>query len=136
MAAKFEEMSLDGFAHWMKEQFKEEQEHAMKIYEYLLERGETVTLEAIAKPEAKWDKPIEAFEAAYEHEQKVTGLINDIMELAIEVKDYPTVSLMNWYVDEQVEEEANVSHIVEQLKYAKDNSSVVLMLDRHLNERA
>ncbi len=135
MAAKFEEMSLSGFAHWMKEQFKEEQEHAMKIFDYLVSRGETVELESIKKPEASWNEPIDAFKLALEHEKLVTSQITDIMETAVEVKDYPTVQLMNWYVAEQVEEEANVNHIIDQLEYAENEKSVILMLDRHLSER-
>ncbi len=136
MAAQFEDMSLPGFAHWMREQFKEEEEHALKIFDYLLERGEKVELKAIEKPDVKWEKPIEAFEAAYEHEKLVTGMINNIMDIAIEVKDYPTVTLMNWYVDEQVEEEANTSHLVEQLRYAEDHKPAILAIDKQLAERA
>ncbi len=136
MAAQFDEMSLTGFSHWMREQFKEEEEHALKIYDYLLERGQKVELMQIEKPDIKWEKPIEAFEAAYEHEKHVTSLIHRIMDIAIEVKDYPTISLMNWYVDEQVEEEANTSYIVDQLKYAKDNDTAILAIDRQLSQRA
>lgn len=135
MAAKFEEKSLTGFAHWMREQFKEEQEHAMKIFDFINSRGEKVELMPIPKPEAEWEEPIEAFKLAYEHEKKVTGLITEIMDTAIEVKDYPTVALMNWFVQEQVEEEENVIKIIEQLNYAQDNKSVILMLDRQLADR-
>ncbi len=135
MAAKFEEKSLSGFAHWMREQFIEEQEHAMKIFNYLVSRGETIELDAIQKPEAEWDTPIEAFQLALEHEKLVTSQISDIMAHAIKVKDYPTVQLMNWYVEEQVEEEANVNHVIDQLAYAGEDKSAILMLDRHLGER-
>lgn len=135
MAAQFEKMSLTGFAHWMKEQFKEEQEHALKIFDYLTSRGEKVELFEIKKPELQWNEPIEAFKLAYEHEKLVTKLITEIMDIAIEVKDYPTVNLLNWYVQEQVEEEDNVSAIIDRLDYAQDNKSVILMLDKDLGER-
>ncbi len=135
MAAKFEEMSLTGFAHWMREQFKEEQEHAMKIFDYLIARGEKVELKEIQTPNDKWTKPVEAFKLALEHEKLVTSQITDIMETAMQVKDYPTVQLMNWYVAEQVEEEANVNEIIDKFSYINENQSNILMLDKLLGER-
>ncbi len=134
LSAHFEAKSLNGFAHWMREHFKEEQEHALKIFDFLLQRGEMAELDTVKKPEVKWESPLEAFKAAYEHEKFVTQLITDLMDIAIEVKDYNAVNLLNWYIDEQVEEESTVGYIVDQLTYAKDNDAAIFMLDKELGQ--
>lgn len=135
MAAYFESINLHGFASWMRVQTGEEKNHAMKIYDFIIERGGGVTLEAIAKPVSQWKSPLAAFEAAYKHEQKVTGLINDLVELAAKEKDHATGIFLQWFVTEQVEEEKNASEIVAKLQLLKDSAGSMFMLDKELGKR-
>lgn len=135
MSACFENINFPGFAKWMRMQSKEEVGHAMKIYEYLIERGERVVLTQIKTPKAEWKSPLDAFKGALAHEEKVTALINSLMDLAIKLKDHAAVSFLQWYVDEQVEEEANATGIVEQLKMVKENAPALLMFDNVLGKR-
>jgi ferritin len=125
MAAQFEADNLKGFAHWMDVQAKEEQNHARKIYEFLVDRGGRVALKAIAAPP----------EESYAHEQKVTGLIHNLVDLARAEKDHAAEVFLAWFVTEQVEEEANASEIVERLKLLKDHAQGLFMLDAHLGKR-
>lgn len=136
MAAYFEEQNLPGFANWMRVQFEEEQFHAMKFFDYVNERGGRVKLGAIEQPQIEWDSPIAAFEATYEHEQHVTSLINNLMDLAIEERDHAMKSFLNWYIDEQVEEEANVTSLLDQLKLIDGKGHGMLMLDIELAQRS
>jgi ferritin len=136
MAAYFEDRNLGGFANWMIVQAKEEKFHAMKLYRYLNERGGRVKLMTIEDPEFEWDSVLKVFEEAYAHEQKVTGMINDLVDLAISEKDHATRSMLQWYVDEQVEEEATAENIVERLKMIKDHSPSILMMDREMGSRS
>jgi ferritin len=136
MVAYFESENLSGFANWMKAQTQEETTHAMKIFDYVIERGGTVTLKSIAEPPAKWKSPLAAFEAAYKHEQMVTGRINDLVNLAIAEKDHATNAFLQWFVNEQVEEETSVSKIVEQLKMIEGAPGEFFMIDRELGKRA
>ena len=119
----------------MRKQASEEIEHAMKIFNYINERGDKVVLTQIATPKEKWQSPLEAFTDAYKHEKKVTGLINKLVELASELKDHATYSFLQWYVDEQVEEEAQTSEIVEKLKMINDQTCGVFMMDKELGAR-
>lgn len=135
MAAYFESEDLTGFAHWMEMQAAEEQEHAMKFYGFINERGGRVTLHAIDQPPADFDSVLAVFEATYEHEQTVTSLINDLYALALEENDYAGQSFLQWFVDEQVEEEANASHILAQLRMIDGKAQGLLMLDRALGQR-
>jgi ferritin len=135
MAAHFESTGLPGFANWMRNQAKEEQFHAMKFFDYLNERGGRVQLKAIEEPPHKWDSPLRIFEETYVHEQKVTGLINDLVDLAFEEKDHATYNMLQWFVDEQVEEEANASEIVDKLKLIGDDTSTLFMLDQEFAKR-
>jgi ferritin len=135
MAAYFESINLPGFAGWMRVQTSEEKAHAMKMYDFIIERGGRVALEAIAKPTDEWKSPLAAFEAAYKHEQKVTGLINDLVELAAKEKDHATGIFLQWFVTEQVEEEKNASEIVNKLQLLKDSAGSMYMLDRELGKR-
>jgi len=135
MVAYFESTSLPGFANWMKVQTQEEVSHAMKIYDYLNERGGRVTLKSIAEPPREWKSPLDAFEAAYRHEQKVTGLINALVNLAIEEKDHAANIFLQWFVNEQVEEEKSADEIVRKLKLMADAPGVVYMLDNELGRR-
>lgn len=135
MAAYFEDQSLPGFANWMRVQFEEEQFHALKFYGYVNERGGRVVLEAIDKPETEWPNIISVFENVLAHEEHVTSLINDLVTLAIEERDYASQNFLQWYVDEQVEEEANVHALLDQLKRVNGEGHAILMLDRELASR-
>jgi ferritin len=135
MAAHFEAKNLNGFANWMKVQAAEEQEHAMKFYEYVFDRGEKVTLKAISAPPSEWKSSLELFERVLEHEQKVTSLINNIYAAAVKENDYPTQVMLHWFIDEQVEEEKNAAEIVAQLQLIDAHGTAVLMLDHQLAKR-
>ena len=135
MAAHFEAESLEGFGQWMRMQAKEEVEHAMRLFDYLLRRGEEVELESVGKPEASFDSPLSIFEQALSHEKKVTGLINDLYELAVEKNDYPTQLELQWFIDEQVEEEDSVGRVVEQLEMVGESNAGLFMLDQRLGSR-
>ena len=136
MAAYFEAQNLKGMAKWMIAQYGEEQGHAKKLYGYILERGGKVTLEAIDKPKTDWDSPAEAFEEAYEHEQKVTTMINDLVDMAQSENDKASVAMLQWFVTEQVEEEASTSEIADKLKLIKGAPQGLFMMDHALGARA
>lgn len=135
MAAHFHSVNLPGIANWMEVQAKEENGHGMKLYGYVHDRLGRVALKAIAAPETEWASPLAAFQAVAEHEQKVTGMINKLVEQARDEKDYATDSMLTWFVSEQVEEEASADAIVQQLKMIKDSGSGLLMLDKALAKR-
>ncbi len=135
MAGYFSAQNLSGCAHWMELQYMEESEHAMKIFKYINDRGGRVRLDAIEKPQAEWESPMAAFEAAYKHEQYITGRINDLMKLAVELNDYTTQSFLQWYLNEQVEEEANVDEIVQSFHLMGNDKRGLFMLDRELKRR-
>jgi ferritin len=135
MAAFFEARDLKGFASWMKAQAQEEVGHAMRIFQYIYDRGGAVTLQAIDGPPTEWDAPLAAFEAAYEHERHVTKLIHGLTAQADEASDYATRNMLEWFIDEQVEEESTADTIVQRLKLAGDNAGALLILDRELGDR-
>lgn len=136
IGAWFEEKNLEGFAAWMKSQAFEELSHAMRFYNHILERGGKIELHALEKPEVEWSTPVEAFQAAYEHELKVTGMINNLVELAQAEKDNAAIyGILNWFVEEQIEEEEQTSTAMEKLKMAEGSSEVLLMLDREFGAR-
>jgi ferritin len=135
MAAHAESANLPGFGNWLRKQAEEELSHAMKLYAYVNERGGRVVLQQIDQPPVEFESPLKMFEQVYEHEQKVTALIHGLYEVATEAKDYATQSLLKWFIDEQVEEEANASLIVEQLKMAGGKGQALLMMDRSLAQR-
>jgi ferritin len=136
MSAHFAEKDFDGFSTWMRLQAQEEVAHAMKLYNYVLERGGHVELEAVAAPEKELGTPLKIFQTALAHEQKITGMIHDLYELARTHKDYATEIELNWFVTEQVEEEASAGRAVERLKRAGDNMSALLMLDQQFGVRS
>jgi ferritin len=136
MAAHFEALNWEGFAGWMKHQAQEEMEHAMRLFNHLTRRGGRVVLKAIGEPPLDFGTPLEAFEKALAHEQHITGTITALYELALEVKDYPAQLELQWFIDEQVEEEENTGRVVELLKMAGDNKGALLMLDRELAKRS
>jgi ferritin len=135
MAACFEAANFAGMAQWMRAQAEEEKMHAMKFFDFIVDRGGRVTLTAIDAPETEWDSPLAAFEAAYAHEQKVTGLINDLVKLARSENDAATDTFLQWFVTEQVEEEKNADGIVQKLKMVKDAPHGLLMMDSELGQR-
>ncbi|MBN1394980.1 MAG: ferritin [Pirellulales bacterium] len=135
MAAHLEAENFRGMAQWMRAQSGEETAHAMKIYDYVLERNGRVTLARIDGPKTKWASPLELFEDAYAHEQKVTAMINNLMDLAVEEKDHASHDFLEWFVTEQVEEESNASAIVEQLKLVGDSGVGLYMIDQQLGQR-
>lgn len=135
MVAYFESINLKGFANWMRVQVQEENAHAMKMYDYLIERGGEVILAAIDAPPTTWKSPVDVFEATYAHEQLVTSRINKIISLAMKEDDHATYNEYQWFVAEQVEEEANASGILAQLKLIDGNPSALFMIDRELATR-
>lgn len=135
MAAHFLANNLDGFANWMLVQNQEETAHAMKFYHFINERGGRVHLDIIAKPEGEWSSPLEVFEATLRHEQKVTGLINHLVDVAMAERDHASNAFLQWFITEQVEEEAAAETIIQNLKLAGDNPQALLMLDRELGTR-
>jgi len=135
MAAYFESTNLAGFANWMQVQTQEENFHSMKFYNYINERGGRVKLSQIDAPPAEWNSPLAVFEATLKHEQKVTSLINDLMFVARNEKDNASEIFLQWFVNEQVEEEDNVSTLLGQLKLIKDNPHALFMIDRELSQR-
>jgi ferritin len=135
MAAFFESKDLSGFASWMRVQAQEELNHAMKFYDYLVQRGARVTLTRIEDPPDEWESPVALFEHVYEHEQMVTGLINNLVNLAIELGDHATNNFLQWYVAEQVEEEDSANGVLQKVKLAGDAPSGLFMLDNELGQR-
>jgi ferritin len=135
MSAYFESINLGGFANWMRVQAQEEVGHAMRFYNHVVERRSRVTVSAITAPPVSWKSPLNAFEDAFKHEQKVTGLIYDIASIATAEKDHATMSMLKWFIDEQVEEESSTDAIVQKLKMIGSNTGGLYMLDRELSQR-
>lgn len=135
MKAYFERLNLKGFVNWFNVQVQEEHAHAMGMFDYVHERGGEVELEAIEKPETKWESPLACFEQVLSHEEFVTSRINALMDVADEVKDRAALSFLNWYLKEQVEEEANVGGVLATLRLIGDDKKALLMLDKELAAR-
>jgi ferritin len=135
MAAYFEDRNLSGFAHWMRVQEAEEREHAMKFYDFILERGGKVLLKAIDAPKTEWKTTLEIAEEVAAHEAKVTASIYALYETALKEKDYPAQIMLQWFISEQVEEEKNAADIVANLKLIEEGRTAVLMLDHQLAKR-
>jgi len=137
MAAYFESINLKGFSSWMQVQAREEHAHGMKFFDYLVAQGARISMDAIEAPPAEWATPLEAFEHVLGHEQKVTGLIHDLMELAMSEMDHATATMLQWFVSEQVEEEANATETVFKMKLASAEKGAVLLylLDHELGKR-
>lgn len=135
MAAYLESEDLSGFAQFFKVQVEEERFHAMKFFDFLNDRGGKVILTAIEAPKTDFSSPEEIFKLAYEHEKFVTESINHLMELAIKENDYALRSFLQWYIDEQVEEEATMNKYVSQLRRMGNNGHGILMIDKELSQR-
>lgn len=129
------ERSLGGAASWMRQQAMEEHVHAMKLVDFLLDRGGAVTLQAIPAMGGKWKSMLQVFESAQAHEQKVSASIHRLYALAVKAGDYPAQTMLHWFITEQVEEEASSAAIVDRLRMAGDNPAALLMLDAELGAR-
>lgn len=136
MAAHFDSSNLPGCAHWMKKQASEENNHAMKFYSFMNDRGSKVVLEGIDKPQSEYVSIKAVFEKSLEHEKKVTASINNIYSIAKACGDTAAEVMLHWFINEQVEEEKNVMDILAQLKVVKEDSAAVLFFDKHLGKRA
>jgi len=136
MSAYAGKIGLKGFANWFMVQYHEEMFHAMKIYEYIQSQGEDVKLVSLATPPCTFESPLDMFTQTLTHEQYITQSINDLMDLAISMKDHATHIFLQWYVTEQIEEEENDNDIIQKLNLIGDNPHGLLMLDRELADRA
>ncbi len=135
MAAHFEAANLGGFASWMRLQAIEEQEHAMKFFDFILDRGGKVALQAIDQPQVDFGSPLAVFEKVLAHEQHVTSLIHKLYAQAIKDEDYASQVFLNWFVTEQVEEEKTAATILETLKLIGDKSNAIFQMDHQLGKR-
>lgn len=136
MSAYFDSKNLSGMTQWMKLQSQEEYEHAMKFYDFILRLGGKVKLSAIEEPQTDWESPLKVFEDSLHHEQYISKSIHQLMDLAIEESHHPTKSFLQWFVDEQVEEEDSVQQVVENFKMIGDDKGALFMLDRELGARS
>jgi len=136
MSAHFQAENLPGFAHWMRVQYKEETTHAMKLFDYIYERGGCVLLGKIEQPPSKFKSALEIFKQVLAHEEKITKAINKLYELALKEKDYPTQIMLQWFIKEQVEEEKNDNDVIAQLEMIGDAPAAMVMLDRQMGARS
>jgi len=135
MAAYFDHMGLSGFAHWMKIQYQEESAHALRFFNYVTERGGKVVLKAVAQVPVDFDGIVDIYEKTLVHEVHVSSLINNLMNVAISANDHASQSFLKWFIDEQVEEEANVEKILATLKLINGQGNGIFMMDRELAQR-
>lgn len=135
MAAYFGSQNLKGMAQWMRMQVQEENMHGMKFFDFINERGGKVALAKIKEPKTEWRSPLDVFEDTCEHEGKITSLINELVDLAIKEKDHAANGFLQWFVTEQVEEEATVQEIRDKLKLIGDNPVALFMIDQELGQR-
>ena len=135
MASYFDSINLQGCANWMRIQNQEEMFHTLKFFDFVSERGSRVKLTAVEAPETEWASPLAAFEATLAHEQHVTALVNKLVDLAVEESDHATNNFLQWFVGEQVEEEATADGILQQLLLMKDAPGGLFMMDRELAGR-
>jgi len=135
MAAYFDSINLKGFSSWMRVQAMEEQAHVKKFYDFLTARGGRVILSEIKTPPYEWESPLAVFEEVLKHEQSVTSLINGLVDLSIELKDHASNSFLQWFVTEQVEEEASADDVLQSLKLNTDNPGGLFIVDKELAQR-
>lgn len=136
IASYFENIPLDGFGKWFRKQAEEEHEHAMKIYNYIIDRNMHVDLRDIPKPPSKFKSISEVFELALEHEKKVTHWIHQIYDLAVKEKDHATHVFLQWFITEQVEEEKNANDNLDQINFIGNDKAAILVMDQNLGKRA
>lgn len=135
IASYFENIPLDGFGKWFRKQAQEEHEHAMKIYNYIIDRNMHVHLQAIGKPQHQFKSIQEVFELALEHERKVTHWIHQIYDLAVQEKDHATHVFLQWFITEQVEEEKNAQDNLDQIVFIGDDKAALFVLDQNFSKR-
>ena len=135
MAARMEQLHLKGFAHWLRLQWQEETQHALKFYDYLLQRDGVVELKELGMPMFTAETPLDIFELVLEHEQYITRRINDLYALAAEERDYASQTLLQWFVSEQMEEEEAARDIIDDLHLVGDSGASLFLLDRELAQR-
>ena len=135
MAAFFADRGLNGFSQWMKSQAAEELGHAMRIFSYLDERGGRISLKAVPDPEQTWKSNLEVFKDALGHEMRVTDSIHNLVTMATDLKDWGTVRFLDWFVNEQVEEESTVGDVVHKAELVGDANAALFILDKELGER-
>ncbi len=135
MAAWLEEHGLPGMAHWMRMQAEEERAHGMKLYQFVLDRDGSVSLGAITAPDTQFGSPLDVFERGLSNERAITAKINDLYGLVTDTRDFASLPLLDWFVNEQVEEEATMQQIVDDLRLAGDQGHTLLMIDRELSSR-
>lgn len=135
MSAYCESRNFPGFASWLRRQSEEELVHAMKLFDYMLDRGGRVVLESIDRPPSEFGTLLEVFEELFEHEREVTGMINSLYDLALSQNDHATAVALHWFIEEQVEEEKSAEEAVEKLKLAADNGAALMILDAELGSR-
>ncbi|PJA97915.1 MAG: ferritin [Ignavibacteriales bacterium CG_4_9_14_3_um_filter_30_11] len=135
MSAYFENNAFEGFAKWMRMQSDEERVHAMKIYDFIHQVGGKVKLTTIKTPQTEWANPIAVFKDTYKHECEVTKSINTIVDTALNIKDHATNNFMQWFISEQVEEEATTQRLLDQLKFIGADKKGLFMLDREIGQR-
>ncbi len=135
MSRYLNDADLLGAGHWMRQQATEELMHAMKIYDFIEDRGGRPALPAIDAPQTEWDSPLEVFKAALAHEKKITAAMNRLMDMALSERDHATASLLQWFVDEQVEEESTLRDIIPKLRLVGSDGGGLLMIDAELGKR-
>ena len=135
MSAYFESLSLGGFARWMRIQALEELSHVQKFFDYVHERGGRLHMQAVDAPPVEWESPLACFKAVYDHEVEVSTLINGLMDLAIAKSDHATVNFLQWFIGEQVEEEASADEVVQKLRLVENTQGGIFLLDQELAKR-
>ena len=135
MSSYFQSISLPGFANWMWIQAREEMSHAMRLYQHIIERGGRVKFEAIDKVQIEWKSPEHVFEETYKHEQKVTKMIENLVDIAEKEKDRAAYNMLQWFIDEQVEEEDSADELLQKLKLIGKNGNGIFMIDKELAQR-
>jgi len=135
MAGYFEHLGLPGFSNWMKVQYQEENSHTMKFFRYINERGGKVILKGVKAPPTSWKSPLNVFEKTLKHEMGVTENINELLDTAMKEKDHATTNFLQWYIEEQVEEEASVSGIIAKLKMIQGSNESLFLLDKDMAQR-
>ena len=135
MSSYLAQKGLTGFANWMRVQYQEEVSHALKIFDYVIARGGNVKLEPIAAVETDWKGIKEIFDSTYEHECKVTHMIHNCYETALKERDHATANMLQWFIDEQAEEEESALEIIDKLKMVGDNGAALYMMDKELGAR-
>ncbi|MCP4200036.1 MAG: ferritin [Proteobacteria bacterium] len=135
MAAYFETLSLKGFSHWLRVQALEELTHVQKFFSYVHERGGRIRMLPVDGPPTNWKSPLAAFKLVYEHEVSVTGMINNIMDLSLKESDHATCNFLQWFIGEQVEEEASADEVVQKLKLVNKTEGGLFLLDQEMDKR-